>query len=181
LLDRPQDCAWPRTESRLKLFWCRDYLILRMGPLHEVSSRVGLYSGILLVTIALVSAVSTFIWSFPVLISLIAVQILGALLCLWLKRSDRDHRVWLMALIPAPAVLFFLASGMVSRESIANGFVARLLCALCVIAMFAMVARARRIEMCAEDLDFAVSFAGSSNCLGSFILAFTPLLLQQIA
>ena len=174
----------------LLLFWCRDYLILRMGPLRKVTSRVGLYSGVLLVTTAVLSilawregvtAVSRFLWSFPVLIPLIAVHIVGAILCFWLKRSGRYHRVWLVALIPAPAVWFFLANGMVSRGSDAHGFAAWLVCALWITAMLAMVARAKRIQMCAEDLDFAVSFAGSSNCLGSFILAFSPLLFQQVA
>src|SRR5581483_11961203 len=156
----------------LLLFWYRDYLILRMGPLRKVGSRVGLYSGILLVTTALpsmlawpqgVSTVSRLMGPFPVLISLIAVHIVGAMLCFWLKRSDRYDRVWLIALIPMPAVWFFLAGGMVSEEPLARGFVALLLCALWTSSMLAMVARARQAEMCAEDLDFAVSsFAGSS-------------------
>ena len=174
----------------LLLFWCRDYLILRMGPLHRITSRVGLYSAVVLVTTALLAivawrmgvlAVSRFIWSSPVLIILIALHIAGAILCFWLRRSGRYHRVWLVALIPTPALWFFLANGIVSRGSDAHGFAAWLVCALWITAMFAMVARAKRTQMCAEDLDFAVSFAGSSNCLGSFILAFSPLLFQQVA
>ena len=38
--------------------------------------------------------------------------------------------------------------------------------------MFALVARTRRIEMPADELDFAVSLTGYSNFLGSFILIF---------
>ena len=38
--------------------------------------------------------------------------------------------------------------------------------------MFALFARTRRIEMPADELDFAVSLTGYSNFLGSFILIF---------
>ena len=176
--------------AALFLFWCRDYLILRMGPPHKISSRVALYSAVILVTTVLLSilawreglpAVSGFLRSFPILATLIAIHIGGVIFCFWLKRSDRYHRIWLVALIPAPAVWFFLANGMMSGESVAHGFVAWLFCGLWITAMVAMIARVRRIQMCAEDLDFAVTFAGSSNFLGSFILAFSPLLFQQIA
>ena len=69
------------------------------------------------------SAVSRFIWSFPVLVSLIALHIAGTILCSWLKRSDRYHCVWLVALIPTPVAWFFLASGVISRDFAARSFV----------------------------------------------------------
>lgn len=173
----------------LLLFWCRDYLSLRMGPLLSTSSRVSLYAGVVVGTTALLSVVvwrvgsstvSRFIWSFPVLVSLIALHIAGAILCFWLKRSDRYHLVWLVALIPTPVAWFFLASGVISRDFAARSFVVWLICALWIAAMFALVARARRIEMPADELDFAVSLTGYSNFLGSFILICFSLLFQEI-
>ncbi len=165
----------------LFLFWCRDYLILRMGPLLKTKSRVSLYSGVVVGTTALLSgavlrmgssAVSRFISSFPVLTGLIALHIGGAIICLWLRRSDRYHRVWLVALIPTPVVWFFLASGIISWDFVAHGLVVWLICALWIAAMFALSARASRIEMPADELDFAVSLTGYSNFLGSFTLIF---------
>ena len=165
----------------LLLFWCRDYLILRMGPLLRTRARVGLYAGVVAGTTALLSvvawrvgssAVSRFIWSLPVLVSLIALHIAGGILCLWLKRSDRYYRVWLVALIPTPVAWFFFAGGVISRDFAARSFVVWLICALWIAAMFALVARTRRIEMPADELDFAVSLTGYSNFLGSFILIF---------
>jgi len=111
---------------------------------------------------------------------LIALHIGGAILCFWLRRSDRYHRVWLVALIPTPVIWFFLASGVISRDFPARSFVVWLICALWIAAMFALVARARRIEMPADELDFAVSLTGYSNFLGSFILIFFSLLFQEI-
>ena len=174
----------------LLLFWCRDYLILRMSPLHRITFRLGLYTGVVLGTTTLLSMVawrmgmsfvSRFIWSLPVLVTVITLHIGGAILCFWLRRSDRYHRVWLTALIPTPVVWFFLGSGVMLPNFVARGLVVWLICATWITTMFAIVARAKRIEMLAEDLDFAVSLAGSSNCLGSVVLAVSPLLFQQIA
>ena len=173
----------------LFLFWSRDYLILRMGPLLRTRSRVSLYAGVVVGMTALLSvvvwsvgssAVFQFIWSLPVLVSLTALHIAGAIFCFWLKRSDRYHRVWLMALLPTPVAWFFLASGVISRNFAARSLVVWLICALWIAAMFAWVARARRIEMPADELDFAVTLTGYSNFLGSFVLILFSLLFKEI-
>jgi hypothetical protein len=155
----------------LLLFWLRDRSVLRMGSPRKVVHHAWIYSlfvllGAMAVWILAVTddSLAHAVTSAPFLIAMAALQVVATVAALSIKRSERYDLAWLIALIPAPWLWILCA------RSVA-GWAYWVVAALWVASMLLDVVRARRIQMPADELDFAVNLAGWSNWIGIGLVA----------
>jgi hypothetical protein len=100
---------------RLIVFFLRDYFLLQMGPVRLLHSRLRLYGLATLASALLVSG-GTSRLSDEELLSLdrtagvvVPITAFYALFvgeCLWMRRTNRHDRVWLLAVAPNPLLAF---------------------------------------------------------------------------
>lgn len=167
----------------LTLFFLRDYFLLRMGPARLFSTRLRLYAVVLLASVLLVSASTSQLsgeelfrlFQTPrVILLTVAYHTVLALICLWIRRTDRHHRAWLLAVVPNPLLAFciaLLARLMFTSASVYAliagsgfpGFVWIGLITLC-------LERTADAHMDVPDLDFSIGFAGFVNSIALLLL-----------
>ena len=160
------------------LFWCRDYLVLRIGPPRRVPRRVWMYSAVVLIMAMLLATLAVsfgpyeflgFLHSPQVFVSLIAFHLAAGIACFWLKHTERYDSAWLAAIIPTPGVWFLLADATFlpsyGLTALVTPLIVGVVSALWVTLMIVTVLQLRGRQMPVEDMDFAMGLAGWSNCL----------------
>jgi hypothetical protein len=167
----------------LSLFFLRDCFLLRMGPTRLLSARLGLYAVVLLASILLVSgATSQLGGNEPLqlfqtpraILLIVGFYALLVPVCLWIRRTDRHHRAWLLATAPNPLLAFSIAlpartmfpSASVHAVMAASGFLAFVWIGL--IALW--LERTAHARMDVPDLDFSIGFAGFVNSIALLLL-----------
>jgi hypothetical protein len=174
------------TLAAVLLFWSRDYLVLRIGPPRRLPRRVWIYSALVFMMAMLLGTLIlgfgpheflALIHSPRVFVPLIAFHLAAAIMCFWLKQTERYDSAWLVAMIPAPGVWFLLVQGTLLPVSGSGNFVTSLIVglvsAMWVSMMIVTVLQMRRREMPVEDMDFAIGLAGWSNCLAIGLVSIT--------
>jgi hypothetical protein len=166
----------------LILFFLRDYLLLQMGPARAPSARSRFYSVVLLASVFLVSGALSRLSDKQILhlfrapsVTFPVVGYYAALIpfCLWLRRTDRHYRAWILAVAPNP----LLAAGIallgrllsppspLYAEIIASGFIACVWIAL----IGASLKGTDEIRMNASDLDYSMRVAACVNAIALFL------------
>jgi len=168
----------------LSLFFLRDYFLLQMGPARLFSARLRLYAAVLLASILLVSGATCrldevrllqLFQTPPVILLTVAYYAVLALTCLWIRRTDRHHRAWLLATGPNPLLAFSLAlfarmmSPSASVYAVMSGSGVLALLWIGLIAVWLKRTAGTRMDV--PDLDFSIRFAGFVN---SIALLFPP-------
>ena len=155
----------------LLLFWLRDRAVLRMGSPRKVVHHAWIYSSFVSLGAIVVwmltlrdDSLAHAVTSAPFVTAVAALQAVATLASFWVKRSERYDLAWLIALIPAPWLWILCA------RSVA-GWAYWAIAAMWVLSMLLGVFRARRIQMPADELDFAVNLAGWSNWVGIGLVA----------
>jgi hypothetical protein len=164
---------WILVAFVLSMFFARDCLLLRMGSAASTVARLRVYAAMILATVILLSVVTTSLttdallgdfWSLPV--SLSCLLFYGALLVIsvWVKRTERHHVAWRIAVLPNP----LLAGGMalLARLILPKGSpVTLVLCAAMVSFLWTgllglRVWRLRWTPLDVPELDFSLEIAG---------------------
>jgi hypothetical protein len=168
----------------LSLFFLRDYFLLQMGPARLLSARLRLYAAVLVASVLLVSGATPRLdeaqllqlFRAPrVVLPMVAFYALLVPICLWIRRTDRHHRAWLLATAPNPLLAFsiaLLARVMFPSASVYAVMPSSGVLALVWIGLIALwLGRTAGTRMDVPDLDFSIRFAGFVN---SIALLFLP-------
>jgi hypothetical protein len=168
------------------LFWCRDYLVLRIGPQRRVPRRVWVYSAVVFLMAMLLATTTLsfgpyeflgFLRSPQVFVLLIAFHLAAGILCFWLKRTERYDSAWLAAVIPTPGVWFLLAKATFlpsyGLTALVTPLIVGVVSALWITLMIVTVLQMGRRQMPVEDMDFAMGLAAWSNCFAIGLLSIT--------
>jgi hypothetical protein len=167
----------------LSLFFLRDYFLLRMGPTRLLSARLRLYAVVLLASVLLVSGATSQLGGEELLqlfqtpraiLPIVGFYALLVPVCLWIRRTDRHHRAWLLAAIPNPLLAFsivLLARVMFPSASVyavlaGSGFLAFVSIGL--IALWLRTTADAHMDV--PDLDFSIGFAGFVNSIALLLL-----------
>jgi hypothetical protein len=162
----------------LILFFLRDYLLLQMGPVRLLSARLRLYALVVFASILLVSG-TTFrlsdekffnLFQTPrVVLPIVGFYALFVTICLWIRRSGRHHRAWLLAMAPNPLLAFCVAllPRLVFSSSSMYSITAGSVLAACVwIGLISLCLRGTvEVRMDASDLDFSIGIAAWVNAI----------------
>ena len=168
------------------LFWCRDYLVLRIGTQRRIPRRVWMYSAVVFI-MAMLLAILTLsfgpyeflglLHSPQVFASLIAFHLAAGIMCFWLKQTERYDRAWLAAIIPTPGVWFLLAKTTFlpsyGLTALVTPIIVGVASALWNTLMIVTVLQLGGRQMSVEDMDFAMGLAGWSNCLAIGFVSIT--------
>jgi len=169
----------------LPVFFVRDWLLLRMGPVATVVARLRQYALVLLVSIILFSAATFTVGTERVLeivlspsVTLPVVLLYSVLLavCIWIRRTDRHQIAWRIALFPNPILV--LAIAMLARfvlprlPALGTVVVAPLMAFLWTGLIGLSVWKARNTPLDVPDLNFSLNLAGYVN---SAVLMLLPL------
>ena len=157
-------------------FALRDFLLLKMGPPGRVVARLRLYSIVLLSSIALFSGATCFVRTDRIMERLLSFSVVfafvgfyGALLavCLWVRRTNRHHLAWLLAVAPNPLLVVALA--LLARLAFPQdpGYAAIipavLFMALWIAFIHLSVRRTGLLDVL--EFDFSLGFAGLVSCV----------------
>ena len=169
----------------LPVFFTRDWLLLRMGPVATIVARLRGYAIVLLASTILFSAFTFSGRTEKLLemllspsVTLTVVLLYGALLAvsIWIKRTDRHQVAWQIALSPNPILVLtiaILARFVLPRVSaLGIAVVTPLLAFLWTAFIGLSVWEARNTPLDVPDLDFSLSLAGWVN---SAVLMLLPL------
>src|SRR6202162_2586163 len=167
----------------LSLFFLRDYFLLQMGPARLLSARLRLYAAVLVASVLLVSGATSRLddaqllqlFSAPrVVLPMVAFYALLVPICLWIRRTDRHHRAWLLAAAPNPLLAFsiaLLARVMFPSASVYAVMPSSGVLALVWIGLIAVwLGRTAGTRMDVSDLDFSIRFAGLVNSIALLLL-----------
>src|SRR5579862_2926783 len=105
--------AWILSAFVLPIFFVRDCFLLRMGRAATTLARLKTYAVAVLASVLLLSVVTASFTterllkefaSLPVCFALLLFY--GALLvmCVWMKRTERHHLAWRIAVVPNPVL-----------------------------------------------------------------------------
>lgn len=168
------------------LFWCRDYLVLRIGPQRRVPRRVWMYCAVVFIMAMLLATLTLslspyeflgFLRSPLVFVSLIAFHLAAGIMCFWLKETERYDSAWLAAIIPTPGVWFLLAKATFlpsyGLTALVTPLIVAAVSALWITLMIVIVLQMGGRQMSIEDMDFAMGLAGWSNCLAIGLVSVT--------
>jgi hypothetical protein len=167
----------------LSLFFLRDYFLLRMGPTRLLSTRLRLYAIVLLAFVLLVSGATSQLGGEDLLqlfqtpraiLLIVGFYALLVPVCLWIRRTDRHHRAWLLATAPNPLLGFSIAlltrvmfpAASVYAVMAGSGFLAFVWIGL--IALWLLRTAGDRMDV--PDLDFSIGFAGFVNLIALLLL-----------
>jgi hypothetical protein len=167
----------------LSLFFLRDYFLLQMGPARLLSARLRLYAAVLVASVLLVSGATSRLdeaqllqlFRAPrVVLPMVAFYALLVPICLWIRRTDRHHRAWLLATAPNPLLAFSIA--LLAREmfpsasvyTVMSGSGALVLLWIGLIALWLERSAGTRMDI--PDLDFSIRFAGFVNSIALLLL-----------
>ena len=169
----------------LSPFFLRDYFLLQAGPARLLTRKLRLYALAVLCPILLL-AVATSKLSNQEFINLlrkpilvlptVALYVLLLTVCLWIRRTDRHHWAWLLALAPNPILAFCLA--LVARLMFSPSSVYAVIglssvpaCAW--VGLVSMSLRGtERFPMDVGDLDFSIRVAAWANVVA--LLLYQP-------
>lgn len=167
----------------LSLFLLRDYFLLQMGPARLLSARLRLYAAVLLASVLLVSGATCRLDEVQLLqlfraprvvLPIVAFYAFLVPICLWIRRTDRHHRAWLLATAPNPLLAFSIA--LLARVMFPSGSVYAVMSGSGVLALLwiGLVAvwleRTAGTRMDLPDLDFSIRFAGFVNSIALLLL-----------
>jgi hypothetical protein len=167
----------------LSLFFLRDYFLLRMGPTRLLSARLRLYAVVLLASILLVSRATSQLsgeellqlFQAPrILLLIVGFYALLVTICLWIRRTDRHHRAWLLAVAPNPILAFGIA--LLAREMFPSASVYAVMAGSDFLAfvwiglIVLWLRRTTQARMDVPDLDFSIGFAGFVNSIALLLL-----------
>jgi hypothetical protein len=171
--------------SVLLIFWLRDYMSLRMSPSCRATRRALLYGVAVLLTAALIVAVSArvrladfarLVHSPWILLLLLAFHVAASVPSIWVKQTQSYNWMWATALVPSPIVWFFVLQTTLVPDG-GVGIVGLIAIALFwATSMIVIVFRTRDIQMPVRDLDFAVLFGSLSHWLAICALPFALLM-----
>jgi hypothetical protein len=166
----------------LNLFFLRDYFLLQMGPARLLSPRLWLYSVVLLPSVLLVSGAVALrsdeeilhLFRAPrVVLPIVGFYTLLVPVCLWIRRTDRHHRAWLLAAAPNPLLAFcfaLLARTMHSSSSVYAVTASSGLLACAWIGLIGLWLKGKtEVRMDVSDLDYSIGFAGFVNVVALFL------------
>jgi predicted lysophospholipase L1 biosynthesis ABC-type transport system permease subunit len=167
----------------LCLFFLRDYFLLQMGPARLLSVRLRFYAVVLLGSAFLVSGATSrldeaqllLLFRAPrVVLPIVALYAVPVAICLWIQRTDRHHRAWLLATAPNPLLAFsiaLLARVMFPSASVYAVMLGSGVLALVWIGLIAVwLERTAGMRMDVPDLDFSIRFAGFVNSIALLLL-----------
>jgi hypothetical protein len=167
----------------MSLFFVRDYFLLRMGPARLLSARLRLYAAVLFGSVLLVSGATSrlggeelfqlFQRPRVILLTVVCYTAL-ALICLWIRRTDRHHRAWLLAVVPNPLLAFCIA--LLARLMFPTASVYALIAGsglpgfIWIGSITLCLERTAGARMDVPDLDFSIGFAGFVNSIALLLL-----------
>jgi len=167
------------TLSAWILFWLCDSWMLQVGPCRTVPRRLWLYTAFALV-MAAATAVgfrndSLLAASVPWGSVVLAFHGAVALVCLWIRRTDRYDLAWLACAIPAPVAWVLLRQTIADSSLDARGLAGNAVCllgAIWAISIVFSVLKGPRIRMNAGDVQYIVNFAGWVHLYGAILSVF---------
>ena len=178
----------------LPVFFTRDWLLLRMGPVAGMMPRLREYALVLLASTILFSVVTFSVGTERLLeivlspsVTLPVVLLYGVVLavCIWIRWTDRHQVAWRLALFPNPLLvlaLAMLARFIVPRESALGTIVVIPLLTLLWIGLIGMsVWGARNTPLDVPDLNFSLGLAGLVNSAVLMLLPLGALVLGSAA
>jgi hypothetical protein len=169
----------------LPMFFARDWLLLRMGPVETTVVRLRQYGVVLLLSMVLLS---TLVYSastesilevvFKPLVTSAVVMFYGVLLaiCIWIRRTDHHQVAWLIAILPNPVLIGAIAvlARMFFPET--SQFTTILGSALLTFLWISLIGfsvwEARNTPLDVPDLDFSLNIAGLVNSAALMLLPF---------
>lgn len=171
----------------LPIFFARDCFLLRMGPVATTLARLRMYAGADLASVIVLSVVTTSLTthrllqhfaSLPVCLSVVLFFGALAAICVWVRRTERHHLAWRIAVLPNPiqagGVVLLARFILPVNSPLASPVAAALVACLWVALVGLSVWRTRSSLMDVQELDFSLQLAGLVN---SAALILPPLLL----
>ncbi len=165
--------AWILVAFVLSIFFARDCFLLRMGSVASTVARLRAYATLILATVILLSLFTASLTADRLLeefgslpVSITCLLVYGALLviCVWVKRSDRHHIAWRIAVFPNPLLVggMALLARLILPKASPAAFV---LCAALVSCLWAgllglRVWQLRWTPLDVPELDFSLELAG---------------------
>jgi len=165
--------AWILVAFVLSVFFARDCFLLRMGSAASTVARLRVYATVILASMILLSLFTTSLTADRLLgkfgslpVSITCLLVYGALLviCVWVKRTDRHHIAWRIAVLPNPLLVGGMA--LLARLVLPTGSPrAFVLCAALVSCLWAgllglRVWQLRWTPLDVPELDFSLELAG---------------------
>jgi hypothetical protein len=167
----------------LCFFLLRDFLLLKMGPPSKVLARLRVYAGVLLGSELLFSVATSPLTterllqlarSPRVILPLALFYAALAILCLWVRRTDRHNIAWFIAILPNPLLVIgiaIVARWLAPAVSPATNIVGpSLLACLWIAAVSLFVRAARHAPQDVPELDFSLGLAGLVNSIALLAL-----------
>jgi hypothetical protein len=166
----------------LVFFVLRDILLLRIGPPAKLFPRFRIYAAVQLTVVVLASVATNaldtnrillFSRSPSIVLSVMAFYAALAALCLLVRRTDRHHRAWLLAVIPNPMLALgvtVIARCMVPEWWPKAGIVTPTLLACLWIGIVGLSLKGKNELLDVSELDSSLGVAGLVNSVAFLAL-----------